>query len=1338
MKALHAGYVSGALWQDIRGSRLPSTLDWMDVVSSLSHFVIDRDVAGSGSLAPEWSVFENILCRGLPTLPSIKLEKGLAEATGLLVVGEDGKQNFGAVNVRFGESVDDAMRESLARALCICASDVTLQPSSGFCFPEFGSGDDNTKFDSAAERTFWDGPLTDLLGPGGMQLALRQRSLESLVQGFPDQRVDVAVELPGWRPGAELKRGLVLEVDGQQHTRPEKKQLDAKRDEACRTNGWAETYRHRLWQGIPAEQAIDRGHVGVEGLLSHPYLDFVNRNACKPLQGTDAGRLARYVALAPFAIARIQSVLLELVKGGHLSVDAPVWSLVVIDRDGLPGVGQLAVDDLREWLEQIYALYHPERPVPEMRCAQASDTAALVDIPGWTDVIIDLSVEMRYGVRREPSGAVDDLLRSGCVVVIVRSDYYRHDPHHECAFSEPLTLKVAGEPLEQALTFFLQNIFRKIAFREKQVEIIRRALRGESVIALLPTGAGKSITYQLPTLLQNGMSAVVAPIKSLMKDQDDNLRAAGISCCAFINSMSTADEKRFNTGLMVRGCLKFAFISPERLIIGEFRDALQRMKDEARAHFAYVVVDEAHCVSEWGHDFRTAYLRLGANARRFCPTRWPALPLLALTGTASFEVLDDVKRELGFEHGGDISVRPERMERENLHFNVVQIPVEALPKGAAEKVVSDAVGDAKHAKLAAALDDLTTRACGTGLVPFLQAASGSGLIFCPHAGRKGGVHGAKTVASTLRKAVGPDEAHKIGEYFGSSEDGDGNGFDPVTVQNDFKADKLRVLACTKAFGMGIDKPDIRFTLHYNIPASLESFYQEAGRAGRDGGDAQCWLLYAGTPVLGKDHSLDFHLNHQFHRNSFPGAELEEIKVFEMLEQNRMPGNSAPRNLELYLAAVTGIGYSVQPARYEGNPSIYVYLNHPDHKGSKVFITINPAGNLSSTAKIPFPGDEHARDLAKDWLADNRPAGVAWMDWLFQKAGLAVNAGIEDILAQAAPDEMPRIYLSFENGYVEEIADRLGMTPADIKKAISFSDGIDGILAKLPKAKLAMPDVRAWVTEAFSKMRLREHTFRALYRLSTLGVVADFEADYASETLTTELVQLQQGECRENLRRYLHRHAPMEVEHYLRLADTSKQPSELRRCVHALVAFVYERIAKQRIQALTIMEQTCVRGIADANAFREAVTYFFDSLYLPRLRPHLQKYDSDLVFETIKDTTGSTAKLSHLLGACNRLLPENPENAALRALHGYAMALLGYTESDAVSELESAAEKFASAFGWTRQKKLTFLDDLRRWFLRVPDASTAVIDTVILNEHRRWLEMFNANNPLPADARNPDA
>jgi superfamily II DNA helicase RecQ len=1321
MKTLNAGYVSEAAWKAIQDNRLSQELNWHDVLMQLSQFVIDRDVGGEGVLPPELAVLENIICRGLPTLPSLYVEKKLEQLTGLTKNGKGGNEEVATYFCDFDPALAKtwpSVRALLERAYCPASPEAKLEPSPGFLIPGFHSGNKNTDFDSQAESIFWDGPLTAFLGRGGMQLVVRQRPMSTIAgEGFDEQRTDFSVQFPGSKEGITPK-GFIFEVDGPTHGSATAQTADERRDKACERAGWGKTYRHRLWQNITASNPVDTKHPGVAKVLKSPYLLRVNENILKPLSGDDFGRRVNILALFPLAVARIQRVLLELIRGGIISVDAPVWNIVVLDRDGLAGCGETAIEDFQYWLRKLWAIYRPGVPGPDIRIREISQHDSGPTIQEQVDVLLDVSVQLRYGASLpEPPGLPDAIQR-----VVIRSDYFPSDQDHYLSFGDLLSPKVDGAQLEQELIYFLQNIFRKVAFRPKQTDIIIRALRGESVIALLPTGAGKSITYQMATLLQNGMTIVVDPIKALMKDQDDNLKAIGISSSCFINSMSTGNERRRNTELMQKGCFKFVFVSPERFIIREFRDALRKIRDDGKVHFAYVVVDEAHCVSEWGHDFRTAYLRLGENARKYCATRSPKLPLLALTGTASYEVLDDIHVELGFKKGDNISVRPDSMERQNLQYQV--IPLEAatvIPTGTNAQKTSKIVGQAKLEKLPGTLGKMTQSLISLDVSSFINEDKGSGLVFCPHGTW---VHGAEDVCNTLRDSF-KDVKDRFGVYYGSAEDkAEGVKFDPIKTQNDFKRGTLKVLACTKAFGMGIDKPDIRFTLHYNIPPSLESFYQEAGRAGRDGNESQCWILYAGTPIPGTDHTLDYSLNHSFHSNTFPGPGIEEAKVFEMLDANRSPGYSVRNYIENMLLDNTGVDFTVN-FWHPPNDNIYrIYINHPGYSKAKVFLELASNGSISQRNSNPYPNHEQVTRLVMDWVDTNKPAGITWPEWISQKKEAVQDFGIEDLLNKVQEDDTTTVCLSFENGYLEDIATRLGVQLAEVRKAHKFKVEAGEFIAKLKQNITIGAADEAWIKDIFPKVRLREHTFRAIYRLSILGAVDDFEADYAGATITATLRRQPQGRYRENLQQYIRRYAPTDVEKYLQMADRCAYKTELRRCLHALIQFVYDRIAKQRIEALKIMEQTTVKGLTDKKAFAEAVTNFFDSSYLPILRPFLNQYTSDLVFDICDDTAGSDAKLNHLLGACNRLLPENPDNAAFHALRGYATALLGYKDQDVMNEITDAIAGFEKDPAWDRKERLLFLMRLRGKIRAVNVNRTSAFDATIIDDHTMWLRNFN--------------
>ncbi|WP_022835375.1 DEAD/DEAH box helicase [Salisaeta longa] len=946
----------------------------------------------------------------------------------------------------------------------------------------------------------------------------------------------------------------------------------------------------------------------------------------------------------------------------------------------------------------------------------------------------------------------------------------------------------------EALTYFLQNALRKRDFYPGQLPIINRALQGKDVIGLLPTGGGKSLTFQLCGLLQPGTTVIVDPLNSLMKDQYDALCEEGLSASDFINSFYSTDEKTRVREDVVAGRLGFLFIAPERLQMPRYRAMFENSQRNG-VRFSCGVVDEAHCVSEWGHDFRHVYLHLASNLQRYCSgsasgsatgdegdESTACLPLFGLTATASFDVLADVQRELRVGEDAIITLPAEAIDREELHFRILPIDAdvgEGLPfyrrerrlggpkYEAAEKFIRSVPAEL-HKLNPDSEDHLPPDVDtffgtdGAGTYP------NAGIVFCPTKSPTlaNGVLALRNGKKGRRGLVDRIDSLEIVTFFGRQDDDTVK--QPVVQktakesqdnQRLFLQDRANLMIATKAFGMGIDKPNLRFTLHYSTPGSVENFYQEAGRAGRDGQPALCGILY---------HPRDIEMNRDFHRNSFKGIAREKEILTELLEEVRYEDRFFLRLVEQKVRdqSDTYVRLNLFPTEGGTDPFLlYVNGKWRDTKADRVCYGCLHLRDLSQFKPRRYPQNadpqtaQNILECVRTVIQEESDTDT-YVDFLTR-----VQApGILRVLREQENRQTHELRVGFTSNTVQEMTKRLeeigalkGGKSYEIKDevvraAYNFSHSEDEFTGRLHFQYERYFDVRdlerslsldeetaAFLRANYLKIRNPNDTERALYRLSILGIIDDYDIDYAASVYNVRFQGKPDSEYRRSLETYFRRYLGEEsTNERLRQMEASEiEPpdtdspitdSMIRRCLWAQTEFVYDEIKQKREQSIKYMDTLCREAIEQGEQhFRDSIVYYFTSKYardkyLPAAldmgkieSPEIARTYINYVFNPPDEMGGQIDNAKHLRGACARLQTSlRGQNAVLDVLNAFSILVLNSVQYDdnstnndskAVKPSEEALDAYQQGF---------------RSFARKPSVAwTDVLDTIQhFHEHLR--------------------
>ncbi len=1303
-----AGYIADSIAKIITDYKAkPDKNKTDEQISGLLQYVSSFEVEFSRSyehkldfhnLNPVLATINNIITRGLPTRMPVIIEESFSEI-GLT------KPNESEFELKFPNTNAEKKInfETIFELLHILEPKLEINKNQYGGFPG-----------SLSEWKFLDETLKEF--PFAKQILQSQRDFSTISKNLQGGRtLDFSYEFPyhnaknnGVLTEKEKmtdkeRKGVIFEFDGPHHQLRTVKFYDEYRDKEAKENKF-ETLRQSCGEvGI---------NLKVEEQLNSEHFDAFKVNYKRNVKDY----LEEYYLLfIPLAVARVQKTIIEFLLKNPDEFKKEEIKIAIIERD-LP-CGAIAIKSLQEFFENINELLEDEDKLilPKISLTIFENKNWVTDkfkkihldavIADETyfkltqfDIVIDHSILRRSDIYKETDFICENTIK-------IRSSHYfdtKNGRKVYCAnllnYKELVKKQDDGsyipvsKDVENNINFFIQNIFRKKGFREGQLPIISRALQQKPVIGLLPTGGGKSLTFQLPTFLQPGLCLVVDPIKSLMEDQVRVLKENWIDCCDFINSNDKREDKFKKLVDFRFGETMFLFISPERFVMEDFRNIIKNI-DVAKfgLSFSYCVIDEVHCVSEWGHDFRSTYLMLGKNAQRFTATKsGKPVSLMGLTATASFDVLADIERELDIKHEdvANAIIMIENTIRPELFFRVIDVTgkdrIDELKKDFGkigknlskineEEILKQSLMHhyAEFENLAYGIKDENTKKYvineknedavskietefkklkidekylednkHKNLLEDISQNEFYSIVFCPVKGEKLNIKG---------EFANPNGVRFVHEKLNSSSKGFFYASEELSteVQRHFKnftTNKTQHIVCTKAFGMGIDKADIRATYHYVYSGSLESLVQEAGRSGRDKKISEANILVSKIKYVKfdiysffKEHSENALLKNKFTRKALRNA-------FEKRWDNKenttgKPENISFRDIEQLQKVIELLDFSLLTK--EGKK--YNILQPQSIAELKTMLLEKDKEN-----KYKFIVEKHTDRDIHNFFYSNSFKGVdtekSQLQNLFKVKEFQISHGEfiyiaeQDTLVnefEKCETDQFKFTITAEKIYSEaneKICSLLNINSIGnpgfgkktfgelVKDAHTYSNDFQDFLFKLEENSIKDLNLIDPITKnrlLFVYSRNREtvnDTGRLVYRMHSMGFLEDYEIDFRNGNLFIctfkkyQNIKIYVDIIEKYLKRYLSEQTVIEKIKELRERVDKKEilTDKILECLYFLAEFSYKEIATKRTSATDEIEHYLNHSITDEvlknDSFKqnlyikEQIYFYFNAKY----------------------------------------------------------------------------------------------------------------------------------------------
>jgi ATP-dependent DNA helicase RecQ len=1340
-----------------------------NIVRQLCYFDLDTNDKLSPKdfrYAAETKTINNIISRGLPTNPSLFVEEMLSTA-----FGQTKKETDLTASVKYAFE-NNNLTEEILRAVHII--DPRIKKESQFQTPT--STDENSFKDDFIQSL-----LPEYLGEAFIQLIEKRRTYGSLsdrdnlllnpefskkYEKIWDQEIDFVLELPYQSD----KKGIVIEIDDTPVETSYDYETDKLKKEYLKELTWTEPF------SFDTDKFADSS-TEIRPLIDftyQPYFDNISKNYRSPLYKTKDGLDALQLALSPIAIARIQKTVIEYILSGKLNLSAQSWSIAVIERD-VPNA-YLAFQDLKLLFNNLFALKGGNKSFPEIKLSiyrtkefkqaklNSLYSGNIQSIENFDenlafDLLIDISVLQRTNVvNPEYKTNAKHIAKIRSAQSISSKRKFLTDKHITYHNVKGNTKSAATtDKAREALKYFLKTIFRKEQFLPGQLELLNKSLQQKNTLAILPTGGGKSIAYQLSAILQPGYTLIVSPLISVMTDQIKALEKLGIDGINFMNaSVKNTNEIKLRYSEIENATSLFLFTEAEYIRNNEFQLLLESLSTN-KIYATGFVVDEAHCISEWGHDFRPEYHKLGEISKKILKQKKLGhTPILALSATAGYNVQFDIQDELFIDD--ENIIRPE-FEQTKLKFKAVDVSSKAIEPQMPIQQVKYLSGSRKQVHFTFLMEELFPKGKS-------KNTGNDTLIFCPEPYGQIGISDEKG-DGLADKMEANFEKFRIGRFWGATNDGTDSV--PIKLAEEsernhqlFLDKKIDILIATKSFGIGINKTDIRNIIYFNMPDSVEAFIQQSYRAGRDGKETVCTVLIDKQEINIPKGSI---LKNYFEQDtiqvdkyfalssllkSYKGKEKEQAVLNNLLNENQDNESYLEIIKHLYHNEFNKDGsFSFQP---EEKPS-RLYLNNGDKTYGYISLS-NKTIHFEESSFDKTISEKHLNFVLEE--LKKRCTNSDMVACLNKERKNNQPNGILALLKSLKTKSLENYAVPFNSNAIKLITEFLQKNVSETytEKLVSdiynstnsFVDFYDELkeinLIAIKKKKL---NSEKRINELYYKIRQKNETFKALYRLSKLGIIEDFSIDSTQHQFiarvkkkSAEIYLLNQNKT---IRRFMLADKAEEIK-----KENAKSIIEpIEKSIQAHINFVYDYIIPERINSLNILAQTLNKLISpqeSAAKLNPELEKFFANYFTAKYAN--QQFSSientsplnqnNQTFEMINAYVFNIGQYEdnwlHLKKSTKVIADNHPDNYLSLLLNAFAELMSGQNDEKLI---DFALDQISRGFIRMRQKQNFNYDNylieiklfLAYLYQNRIDLKEHYEDIMWLRLHYTWLKDFNA-------------